>query len=180
MDDTEKSRAEFSKIMYALAENFSAKITTDGMKIRFDVLKEYSLEQINAAARHILRTRVYTGTMPTVAEFVEAIEGSRESVEDQAQLEGCAVLNAAKQLGRYSNIRFINPVTAEVIKTRYRWGDICSMNERETTFFLKEFKELYLSVWRKRKHLGEALLPPPVPAGTKQIPYIKGEQLWQE
>jgi hypothetical protein len=75
MNKNDKPR--FTQIMLGMADNFRDTITSEGMAMRFDMLREYSIEQVEASARQIMRHRKYT-KMPPVAEFVEAIEGKQE------------------------------------------------------------------------------------------------------
>lgn len=73
-----KDLPRFTQIMMGMADNFRDTITKEGMSMRFDMLKGFSIEQVERAAMQILRQRKYT-KMPPIAEFFEAIEGSVKS-----------------------------------------------------------------------------------------------------
>lgn len=70
-----KDEPRFTQIMLGMADNFRDEISEEGMAMRFDMLKEYSMEEVEAAATKILRSRKFKG-MPPVAEFIEALHGS--------------------------------------------------------------------------------------------------------
>jgi hypothetical protein len=112
-------KKRFSVLMMGLAENFSAKLTTDGIKFRFEALKAYSIEDIEKASLKILKKQTYN-TMPNVACFIEAIEGSTEG---KAHRQVIIVLDALKH-GDYT-CSFNDPITAILMSTRWdikTWG----------------------------------------------------------
>ena len=149
----QKDFNEFCKIMYLLAENFSATVTKDGLKFRFAALKDYPIEKIKAASMQITRTRKYT-KMPTVADFVEAIEGDQSSIEeDRAEIQSMAVISEIKRVGYMGTPKFDDPVTARICSSIYRWSYLCQMPEAETSFFVRDFKAAYLANSREDKRL---------------------------
>ena len=142
---------EFCKIMYLLAENFSSTVTKDGLKFRFAALKDYPLEKVKVAAMQITRTRKYT-KMPTVADFVEAIEGDQASIdEDRAELQAMAVIDEIRRVGSWGKPRFDDPITADLVRRRFGWQSLCEMQTDKTSFFVREFKAAYLSYDREEK-----------------------------
>ena len=142
---------EFCKIMYLLAENFSSTVTKDGLKFRFAALKDYPLDKVKAAAMQITRTRKYT-KMPTVADFVEAIEGDQASIdEDRAELQAMKVISEIKRVGYMGKPKFDDPITARICNSIYRWSYLCQMPESETSFFVRDFKAAYLANSREDK-----------------------------
>jgi predicted transcriptional regulator len=144
---------EFCKIMYLLAENFSSTVTKDGLKFRFAALKDYPLEKVKVAAMQITRTRKYT-KMPTVADFVEAIEGDQASIdEDRAELQAAKVIEQIKRVGSWGSPKFDDPVTADIVKRRFGWQMLCEMPIDQTSFFVRDFKAAYLANSREDKRL---------------------------
>jgi len=137
-----QDKPRFAALMEGLAENFSASLSRPGIDIRWRALKQYSIEQVEAAAHLILRTRRFT-TMPTVADFVEAIEGGHE---ERAQLEAVNAWRAIQRIGGYSSVRFQDPVTAAVIDRRFGgWARLCEEQlETDRKWFLRDFAEAYI------------------------------------
>ncbi|MDY6910771.1 MAG: hypothetical protein SVM79_00190 [Chloroflexota bacterium] len=135
-------RAEFARIMYGLAENFSAPITDGGIDIRFDALRHYSIEKIKDAAIKIIKTRKYT-TMPTVADFMEHLEMRHEDV---AEVEAMKVLDFARTFGASFSPQFDDPVTQYLVRSRFSFRGICESKESENSFFVRDFKAAYKAV----------------------------------
>lgn len=139
-------KISFTNIMYGLADNFSASITPEGMKFRFECLQEYSLDQIRKAAIYLVKTRKFT-KMPTIAEFIEAIDGSGD---DKAEAEAMKVIAEIKRIGSYQSPQFEDPKTRQVVASM-GWGNICSTEESKLRFFVKDFIEAYKSENRRQE-----------------------------
>lgn len=140
MMDNDKAR--FTAIMAGMADNFRDTITREGLKLRFNVLKMFSVEQIEQAAFKIMATRKYT-KMPTVAEFIEAIKGG--GVEDVAEVQAGVVIGQIRAVGAYGSPEFDDPITQGLFISRFNWGDLCRMTDRELTWFIRDFKAAYLA-----------------------------------
>jgi len=120
----EQDRQKFTQIMLGVAENFSAKITEEGINLRFQVLKEFSLDQVIVAAKKILFTRKYT-TMPTIADFAEALQPSMsvngvlaweqvmKHLESGTRSKDAAINRAVKALGGW---RYLEEQDFEALK----------------------------------------------------------------
>ena len=142
---------EFKELMTGVAELFSANISSAGYELMFEALKQYSLDQLRQAATNILRTRKYT-KMPTVADFVSAIEGDQEHAdEDRAEMQAMAVISEIKRVGSYGNPKLTDPITASICKSVFRWNYLCQMPEADTSFFIRDFKAAYLASQREGK-----------------------------
>lgn len=151
MKDNEKERAEFFKIMVGMAENFSAQMSSAGMLLRFKVMKEYSLQQIEAAALKILANRKIMG-MPTVAEFVVAISGDRKAC-DNAEGQASDVIGQVRSVGSYGTPVFDDPVTKLLMSGRWSWRSVCAMTEAEMKWWARDFVEAYQAFERKNECL---------------------------
>ncbi len=134
-------KIKFGEIMMGLAENFSSTLGDIGLKMRFEVLKGYSIEDIEGAAMVILRTRKYT-SMPTVAEFVDAIDGD---ASDLAEIQASLVSRAVSQCGSYNKPAFEDPITEDIMSTKMNWKDICTSTTKDLPFRMREFRQLYKS-----------------------------------
>lgn len=141
----------FSEIMYGMADNFGSEISLPGLEMRWQILGKYSLDQIGRAAAHILKTRKIA-KMPTIAEFIEAIEGTPD---DRAESEAMKVIDNIRLIGRYSQPRFEDPVTARVVG-RMGWNNLCSLPEDQQKWFVRDFMEFYKSETRRKETAGIA------------------------
>ena len=134
--------ARFLAIMQGLAENFGTQLSDAGLDMRFQALKQYSIEEVNQAALAILAGRKYT-SMPTVADFIDNLSGG--SAEDVAELEAAKVWQAIKRYGGWQSVVFDDPVTQSVIALSYGgWPKLCSeMMEDQQKWFTKDFAKSY-------------------------------------
>jgi hypothetical protein len=137
MNSNDKQR--FALLMYGMADNFRDTLTEAGLKFRFQALSGYSYKQLEHAAIHIIRTRKFT-KMPTIADFIEAIDGSGDDI---AETQAHHVLCQVRELGAYQTPTFDDPVTRELASRRWTWGTLCSMLERDHQWFVKEFVQAY-------------------------------------
>jgi hypothetical protein len=129
----------FVQIMLGMADNFRDTITKEGMLMRFEILKAYSIDQVTAAAKKIMATRKYT-KMPPIAEFIEAIEGGQPRIEDRAEIQAAYVISCIGQ----GCPRFDDPVTAYLMLHRWRWSNWAPcVLESELKWWSKDFKEAY-------------------------------------
>lgn len=141
----------FEDLMIGTGELFSNNLSPLGLVLMFKALKRYSYEQINAATHEILRTRKYT-KMPTVADFVSAIEGDKEHIDDdQAEIQVMAVIDEIRRVGSWGKPKFNDPVTADIVRRRFGWQSLCEMQTDKTSFFVREFKAAYLAYDRTEK-----------------------------
>lgn len=135
-----QDKSKFVQIMLGMADNFRDTITEEGMKMRFDMLSEFSIGQVEQAARKIMFTRKYT-KMPPVAEFVEAIQGNnQQQIEDRAEVQATYVISC---IGQDYPV-FSDPVTSHLMSRRWRWNTWApAVLESELKWWAKEFKDAY-------------------------------------
>jgi len=142
----EEDREEFAKIMVAMAENFNADLSRPGLRLRYESLKQFSVEQIKAAALKVMATRKYSG-MPPVAELIEAIPGTQAlAVEDKAEIEASKIIEHLNKYGTSKWPDLSDPVTKHLMFNRWPymlWA--ASVTTSETVWWRKEFKETYMS-----------------------------------
>jgi hypothetical protein len=154
---TDDDKHAFSSIMVGLAENYSQTVTPDGMRLRFEALKMFGIDEVKQAAMSLLASRKFT-SMPTVADFLEHIGGG--NAEDKAEIEAGKVVEAVRSVGAYRSVVFDDPVTMAVISRAFGgWVKLCqNMTDREEKFFRKEFKQAYGSYSRQGIREGGSLL----------------------
>lgn len=151
--------AEFSKLMIGIGELFGSQASSIGLELMFNALERYSMGQIKQAANQILRTRKYT-RMPTVADFVEAIEGDQKQIaEDKAETEATKVLDMIRKIGSYETPAFDDPITNDLVNRRFGWQALCTMLESQTSFFVRDFKAAYLASHREESRVAIGMTP---------------------
>jgi len=138
--------------MNGLADIYGHNLSKIGIDMRFNALKQYSIEQVTEASNIIVRTRKYT-TMPVPADFITAIEGDPDEIAD---IQKSIVMEA---YNRYDpRQKFKDPITQGVIN-KIGWGKMGQVNKKEIPFLLKDFKDMYKSY--KKATSGNLLNAPP-------------------
>ena len=150
MKDSDRER--FAEIMLGVAENFSAEISEPGMEMRYQALQNLSIDEVQAAAMEIIKSRKFT-KMPTVAEFLQYTgEGS---IEDKALVEAAKVLKAIKTIGPYNSVVFDDATTQAVISQVFGgWVQMCGdLTVDDEKWFQKDFAKAWAAYRRQRIEL---------------------------
>ena len=140
MELNDKKR--FIQIMMGVADNFRDKISNQGLSMRFDMLKGYKIEQIDAAAKQIMIARKYT-KMPTIAEFFEILQGGEQ---DRALSEANNIVIHLTTHGTSISPQCEDPTTKYLMEKRWPYQNwAAKILESEIKWWIKEFTEAYLS-----------------------------------
>jgi len=141
-----------ANVLLAMAENFSAELSTQGVKLYMGCLREYEFEPLKKALFNILNTRKYL-KMPTIAEIRENVYGSKEDV---AEIEASKVWSAISRYGAYRSVCFDNLTTQATIQSFGGWPSLChAYKSDQQQFFRKDFIRIYLACDRKNiTHVG--------------------------
>jgi len=141
MNNTDRKR--FAEIMTGMADNFRDTVTPEGLQMRFDMLADFAIGQVEQAAKQIMLTRKYT-KMPTIADFVEAIK-NEPKVEDKALVIASEIVSNVKEHGAGVFPYLADDKVAMHLMTRrwpYReWA--AQVLESELKWWIKEFCEAY-------------------------------------
>lgn len=138
-----KDAKAFSDIMLAIAENYpGATFSSGGLKLRFEALKGFTIDQVSEAAVKLVSTHKYN-TMPTTADMIEAIEG-KLNVKDRAEIEAGKILGHLRQYGRSVVPEFKDPITRHLMSTRWRYGSWAAyVVEDDLKWWFKDFVRAY-------------------------------------
>lgn len=85
---------QLAAMIVGMAELYGRTLTEDGIELYSQVIADYDVEQLRIAFRQVLRTHSYA-TLPTPAEFVQAIE-TPEDAESKALVAWEKVFSAVK------------------------------------------------------------------------------------
>lgn len=142
----ENDGEKFGEIMFGLAENYpGTNLTTNGLRMRFEALKEFSIDQVGQAATTLLKTHRFN-TMPTVGDFISSIdEGSGNiPVEDRAEIEAGKVLDHLHRYGKGVIPEFEDPVTQYLMSTRWRYCSWAAyVVESDLKWWSRDFVRVY-------------------------------------
>ena len=142
----ENDGKKFSEIMFGLAENYpGTNLSTNGLMMRFEAMKEFSIDQVGQAATTLLKTHRFN-TMPTVGDFISSIdEGSRNiPIEDRAEIEANKVIDHLHRHGKSVIPEFEDPITKYLMSTRWRYYSWAArVAEDDLKWWQKDFVRVY-------------------------------------
>ena len=136
---------EFSEIMVGMADNYGRTLTASGLRLRFEALQDYTIDQVTMAATKLLRTHRYN-TMPTVGDFVAVLDHAegKISMSDRAEIEAGEVLAHLRRHGRTLKPRFKDPITSHLMSSRWRYLSWASyVKEADLKWWQKDFISAY-------------------------------------
>lgn len=143
-----KDAERFAAIMHGLAEDKGVQLSTAGIDLKFEALKQFDIEEIFKAALAMMGNKKFA-TMPSVADFVEYLGGG--SVEDKGMVQAGVVWQAVKKYGGNRTVCFDDPVTQAVIVQGFNgWQKMCEeLKEDQQKWFIKDFAKLYGAFGRR-------------------------------
>jgi len=150
-----EDRKILAEVLYGMAGNFGDTMDDHTLKLwaRVFELDNIPIDQIKSAAINILRTRKIS-KMPTLAEFLEAVNGSFDSA---AQAQADVVVDVLRSQGSHQAITFSDPITQHLMSRRWpykQWAS--SVLEKELVWWRKDFVEAYKDLARNPSSLQQS------------------------
>ena len=131
-------QTKFVSAMTGLGAIFEKSITESMVKLYWQVLKDFSDDEVHEAINRALITCKF---MPKPSELREIIQGSSK---DHAVDEWAKVISEMRRTGSYGNPR-LSDVTKKVVDQIGGWSQLCALSYRELEFKGKSFAEIYES-----------------------------------
>ena len=105
-------------------------------------LADYEIPEISHALTiHLKRSRY----LPTIAEVIQIIEETRNpiTVEARSQQQWRVVMSAVRQFGKNRPPQFSDPITANLVRTQFRWSYLCEIEEVNEKWEQKRWCEAF-------------------------------------
>lgn len=137
-----EDKKRFSDLMLGMADNFRDTISKEGMSMRWELLKEFSIEQVESACLKIIKIRKFT-KMPPMAEFLEAINPPKQ-IGFSAHTEADKILQHLRMFGSIKSPELNDPITKHLMTKRWpytAWAR--TVLESELKWWHKEFVNAY-------------------------------------
>lgn len=138
MDINDEKR--FGEAMATSAAIFDKKLTAPVLRITFETLKEFSIEQVEAAFLMHLKTGEF---FPRPAQLIEIINVGKPNNNDKALLAWLSIERAISKLGPYRTLTLDDRLAMEIINHIGGWSHICSLSYKELDFKKKDFIQAY-------------------------------------
>lgn len=132
-------RVKFVSLMTGFCELYNKVPSQFLYDIYYEVLKDYSYEQVNKAFMDCIRVYKYN-LLPKPAEILEFLEGTRD---DKALMAWLQVMEAVQKGGYYASIEFADPIIAHCVQELGGWQWLCCIERKELPFIEKRFMDLY-------------------------------------
>ncbi len=141
-DPDDKER--FKTIMKAVSVNSGVDITKDILRLYFEALKSFTIEQIEDSAKDILKSWIYP-RIPPLAVIIKNIEGEIQPIEDKALVVANQIVSHLQQWGasKYPDLTG-DPIAQELMARRWnykRWA--ANVLESELKWWVREFCDAY-------------------------------------
>jgi len=130
----------FIFVMAALSEAYGQETNPFKEKIYAKALDDIPIEQIEAAAWEIIRTRTLS-SFPKASEIREYLGGGK--AEDKAILALDTLEKAMSSVGQYRSVVFSDPVIMAAVYSMGGWVKLCSMEAEEWKWARKDFEKIY-------------------------------------
>jgi len=134
-------KAEFGRIWKAVREEYARPVTKEGLKIMFNALIRYDIDQIKKAITlHINDTD--NGQFPIMpAHVVAQIEGRGD---ERAGAAWRKLYAAIGEIGNYSDVIFDDAIIHAIVDNEGGWQHVCMMVEDDLKFMQARFNKQYV------------------------------------
>lgn len=157
-------KKEFAVIMSTLADEMGAKINKNMLKLKFEALIGYDLQEISMAVTWLIKNRVQTfPAMPRVKEILDAIDqvSGKALLDTTANLECDFVIGFLKRHGGTAPLPGSHSITNYLMTRVWPWFQwAATVKEKDLVWFRKDFisrfeqleKDEVLKIMTKLEH----------------------------
>ena len=152
MDKTYKK--EVAKILYMMAEMFRDKASEIMVEAWSHILssEDISIEEARDTAITIMKNRKYN-KLPTAAEFLDIVR-PKENPKQLAEAQADEILDSVRRIGHRLTPNFRDPITRELMSTRWRWNSFCiNLETKDVKWWRKDFVEAYIGKHESEERL---------------------------
>lgn len=146
MNDTIENRKKFATIMLCLAEECGGKLSKENLKVRFNALSEYSIDQVCDACNWLFKHREATfPAVPRTKEIIDVIQSQAGNLEakTKAQIQVDIILKYLNCYGSACYHTFKDPITNYLMTNRWSFQNLGLMMAEDLKWFRKAFVEAY-------------------------------------
>jgi len=141
MDSSNKK--EFAQTISAVGEMYDKKISTSLMRMYFESLIDYSIDNIKKGlSNHSLDPKHGT-FFPKPADIVRNIDGGRQTQEDRAMIAWMEIEAAVSRVGAYGVLDIEDKKALLAVKNMGSWKQLCHTDRDKMSFKRQEFVKNY-------------------------------------
>ncbi len=137
---SDNDKRKIAEAFTALCELHDKKISLFARKMYVESLKGFSADQITLAISQSIREHKW---FPKPAELIELITGPTPQIEDIAETQANFVISQVRKLGSWRTPVFVDPITRDLMNSRFNFTSLCQQTESDMQWFAKQFKIAY-------------------------------------
>jgi len=108
------------------------------------VLAEFEIEEISTAFSTHIKESKFLPTISEIFHIIKRNKGQQTSIEARTQQQWWLVMKAVRQRGLSRGAPlFADPVTANLVKTQFRWTYLCEIKEPDEKWEQKRWCEAF-------------------------------------
>ena len=145
MKNTDDSRSrQIDSILFKTEACYpSAEFDPASLDVWHEALMEFDIEEITKAfSIHVKECKF----LPVISEIIDIIKknkGPQISIQSRAQQQWRIVLNAVATKGQNNPPTFSDPITANLVRTQFRWPYLCDMKQENENWEQKRWCEAF-------------------------------------
>ena len=143
----DKDKKEFSKLMIGLGETFGKEVTPTLMRIYFNALAAYTIDQVTESINKHVVDPDSGKFFPRPADLIKQLTGDtkqqQREMEGQAEMAWACVEGEISRIGPYANLELEDQVAIACVKSMGGWAALCSCTYDQLTWKKKEFMSMY-------------------------------------
>ena len=157
MDNQDKK--EFATLITSMSELYGKEASTDLMKLYFEILIDYSIEDVKQGFnKHVLDPKQGT-FFPRPADVVRHISSNQPSLEAKGEMAWAIINKKISSLGSYVNLELGDRQALAAVKALGGWKYVCSKTTEQLVWVKKEF----ISIYENYENTAMELLPQSLP-----------------
>jgi len=140
---------KFASIIYGLAEEFGGTVSKSGVRLKFESLKKYSIDDIVKAANWIVNNREEKyPPVPTTKEIISAIGKVNGAIEPKtkAQIQCDIIFKYFNYYGSYCEHVFKDSITNYLMTSRWTFVQLGLMKQEDLKWFRRDFVDAYTNL----------------------------------
>jgi hypothetical protein len=109
-----------------------------------EALAEFDIEEISTAFSTHVKESKFLPTISEIIHIIKSTKGPQTSIDARAQQQWRVVMDAVRRYGyRRGAPLFADPITANLIRTQFRWTYLCEIQEQDENWEQKRWCEAF-------------------------------------
>jgi hypothetical protein len=143
MQEEQTRQEKIDKILLNMALYFGHELVPDTIDVYHKLFADYSHEQINSACWEWMYANQWFPRANEIIKIIEHNSDPQPSIQSRAQQQWRIVLSAVATQGKNNPPKFSDPITANLVRTQFRWPYLCDMKQENENWEQKRWCEAF-------------------------------------